>query len=156
MAVDEQAEVADVEYMSRYARHADGACAKNRKSTGEARPSSDEDDDARLGAVGARVPMVVHEHTVGRVTSREGQKNEGDDGSEIAEVESPTSPASLICIDAKEEEAGLHRATSIYLGQAHARHISAGSAMLLELSPRSSVDAKRKSFEPRAMREVAD
>src|SRR3569833_460183 len=117
MAVDEQAEVADVEYLSRYARHSSGAWAKNRKSTGDARPSSDEDDDARLGAVGARVPMVVHEHTVGRVKSREGLMNVGDDGSEIAEVESPTSPASPISIDAKEEEAGLQRATSINLGK---------------------------------------
>jgi len=44
------------------------------------------------------------------------------------------------------EGSGLQRATSINLGKDHVRHISAGSARLLSISPRSSVDTKRLSL----------
>jgi hypothetical protein len=43
----------------------------------------------------------------------------------------------------------VQRATSVNLGKGHVRNFSAGSAKLLELAPRTSVDAKRRSVEPR-------
>jgi hypothetical protein len=43
----------------------------------------------------------------------------------------------------------MQRATSINLGKGHVRNFSAGSAKLLNLTPRSSVDGKRRSVEPR-------
>jgi hypothetical protein len=39
----------------------------------------------------------------------------------------------------------IYRATSVDLGKGHARHISAGSARLLDLPPRSSGELKRFS-----------
>jgi hypothetical protein len=48
--------------------------------------------------------------------------------------------------DAATAGASIHRATSVDLGKSgHARHISAGSARLLNLPPRSSSDMKRMS-----------
>jgi len=109
----------------------------------EGRLPIDDEKSAVYGAVGERQPNVVAAHNA---KSREGLLKTADDDSE-ADLDSPTSPVST---DTKDEEAGLQRATSVNLGQRHARHISAGSAKLLELSPRSSVDNKRRSFEPRA------
>ncbi len=148
---DDVADVADDEYFTRYAPHSTSAWARNRKSTGEARPSSDEDDDeARVRAVGGRIPTVVHGHAAGRIRSSEGLVNTDEgDSDDVADPDSPTSPTSPISVDLKSEEAGLQRATSINLGQGHARHISAGSAKLLELSTRNSVDNKGRGFEPR-------
>jgi len=107
----------------------------------DGRLSMDDEKNAQYGAVGERHPHVVAAHSF---KSREGLLKTGDDDSE-ADLDSPISPIST---DTKDDEAGLQRATSVNLGQRHARHISAGSAKLLELSPRSSVD-NRRSFEPR-------
>jgi hypothetical protein len=43
----------------------------------------------------------------------------------------------------------VQRAKSVNLGRGHVRNFSAGSAKLLDLTPRTSVDAKRRSVEPR-------
>ena len=43
------------------------------------------------------------------------------------------------------ENSGIYRATSVDLGKGHARHMSAGSARLLDLPPRSSGELKRLS-----------
>jgi hypothetical protein len=112
---------------------------RNRKSTGEALPSSDEDEfmdegDMKWGSVEARQhPNMVDAE---RVKSREGLLNSfnDDDDSEADSVEEPA----------------MHRAKSVNLGKGHARHISAGSARLLDLSPRASVDDKRLSQERRS------
>ncbi|KAJ3553219.1 hypothetical protein NPX13_g10936 [Xylaria arbuscula] len=105
----------------------------HRHSTGEARPSSDEDDDSapKWGAVG-QVPTVV-QHT-DTMRSREGilqsfpdEKEFGNnDESEVdGDGQSPVEP---------------QRATSVNLGKSHFRNFSAGSAKLLEISPRQSGD----------------
>ena len=51
--------------------------------------------------------------------------------------------------DKEEEEGRVHRARNLNLGRQHVRNFSAGSAKLLEISPRASVEARRRSPEPR-------
>ncbi|CZR64772.1 uncharacterized protein PAC_14671 [Phialocephala subalpina] len=108
-------------------------------------PSSDDEEggsisspvgseNTKWGAIG-RQPTVVHREP--RAKSREGLLTEFDDDSES---EAPSSPTS---VDPKDS--GLQRATSVDLGKKHVRHISAGSARLLDLKPRSSVDSRRDS-----------
>lgn len=122
--------IVDDEYLSRFARSSQERSGWNRKSTGEARPSSDEGDDARWGEVNEQHPTVVH--TANRMKSREGLLNSLEDG------ESDEG-------DLRRERSELQRATSVNLGKDHARNFSAGSAKLLEISPRPSVDANRMS-----------
>ena len=62
----------------------------------------------------------------------------------VSAAADPDSPISPISIGSKDAEAGVQRATSVNLVRQHARHISAGSAKLLEISPRNSVDQKRR------------
>ncbi|KAH8885549.1 hypothetical protein GQ53DRAFT_356754 [Thozetella sp. PMI_491] len=137
--VNEDMSIAEDEYLSRFAHSS--ASGWNRKSTGEARPSSDEDDDARWGSVpGAQRPTVVHGHSADRMKSREGLLNSYGEEVEIDEGAS--------YVEDEIEGEGLQRATSINLGKGHVRHVSAGSARLLNLTPRNSVD-KRRSVSPR-------
>lgn len=149
---DDSAGIADDEYLNRVASRASNmvypAAWAGHESTGELRPSSDEDDDPRWGAVSGKQPEVVRLSPAGRIKSREGLLNmvrpvtAPDDNSEPGSPASPASPLS----NASEDVGHVQRATSINLDQAHARHISAGSARLLDLSPRSSTDVKRKSW----------
>ncbi|KAJ2904396.1 uncharacterized protein MKZ38_008181 [Zalerion maritima] len=140
-----------------------------RVSTGEARPSSDGGNPGDGEATGEatwgtlpRTPTVHHEAhrmkssegllnsygDVNDVDSEEDKEmrvdNEKEDSGIDTDPESPESP------ERGEEPAGLQRATSINLGRSHVRHISAGSAKLLELTPRASVEGKRRSYEPPA------
>ncbi|KAI1393987.1 uncharacterized protein F4822DRAFT_33036 [Hypoxylon trugodes] len=107
-----------------------------RKSTGEARPSSDEEDEereAKWGAVG-QTPTVMHHRDTMR--SREGLLQTFDDEedkdlekySDDEEGQSPVQP---------------QRARSVNLDKGHARNFSAGSAKLLEISPRASGENRR-------------
>lgn len=141
----------DDDYLSRLAPqpHAAERTASwhNRQSAGEARPSSDWDgaEEAQWGSVRGQQPTVVRPHAAERVKSREGLlKTFGDEGEgEIADAADSSGS------DGEGEGvgvSGLQRATSIDYGKAHARRISAGSARLLDLTPRSSVDAKRNTF----------
>ena len=141
----EDASIVDDEYLSRVTRNSASVAGYNRKSTGEARPSSDEEDDARWGSMrGAQHPTVVHGHTAERMKSREGLLNSFGEEAESDGGDSPVDSP----IDEDMEGEGLQRATSINLGKNHVRHISAGSAKLLNLTPRNSVD-KRRSVSPR-------
>jgi hypothetical protein len=143
-ATGEDVSIVDDEYLSRVTRTSHEPAAWNRKSTGEARPSSDEDEEARWGSVKGQVPTLVQTHVAERMKSREGLLNSfgeeaGSDGDEATgEENSPT-----------EGPAEMQRATSINLGKGHVRNFSAGSARLLNLTPRSSVDGKRRSVEPK-------
>ncbi|KAI0486116.1 hypothetical protein F4859DRAFT_469040 [Xylaria cf. heliscus] len=111
----------------------------HRLSTGEARPSSDEEDDLspKWGAVGQTPTVIQHSETM---RSREGILQSSDDkesasanGSEDDdEGQSPVEP---------------QRATSVRLGKGHFRNFSAGSAKLLEVSPRASSDHRRSAIE---------
>lgn len=94
-------------------------------------------------AVG-RHPTIVRQGDWAR--SREGLLNDFQAAEESTETspispeeESPTGQA------LGSEATFIHRATSVDVGQGHARHISAGSARLLNLPPRSSTELKRLS-----------
>lgn len=143
---EEDLAIADDEYLSRFARRPSNATSvwAHRKSTGSARPSSDEDEDARWGAVCGKVPTLVEgRHTRERIKSHEGLLNmfgeEAD--SDPGSLDSPISQD-------PEPEPEVQRATSVSLGKGHVRNFSAGSAKLLNLTPRSSVDTKRRSVSP--------
>ncbi|GAB1319637.1 hypothetical protein MFIFM68171_09847 [Madurella fahalii] len=143
----EDMSITEDDYLSRLAPSNADRAAWNRKSTGEARPSSDWEDEPHWGSVRGQQPTVVHAQSVGRMRSREGLLKSFDEEGEST-VE-PAGPANNGSADAEVEEAeGLQRARSINLGKGHARRISAGSARLLSISPRSSVDAKRTSLSP--------
>ncbi|GAD94100.1 hypothetical protein AOR_1_1262014 [Paecilomyces variotii No. 5] len=61
---------------------------------------------------------------------------------EIVSVSGDNSPV--------DEEAEIQRATSVDYGRGHARHVSAGSAKLLDIPPRASMDSKPLSSEAEA------
>lgn len=103
----------------------------------------------KMNTVVGRHPIIVSRSM--RAKSREGLLDDfGIDDS----PESPTSSPSIDSPnehparirDIQREGSSIHRATSVDLGKAgHARHISAGSARLLDLPPRSSAEQKRLS-----------
>lgn len=148
---NEDVSITDDDYLSRLAPSSAERPSWNRKSTGEPRPSSDGEEETHWGSVRGHQPLVVHSHTAGRVKSREGLlKAFGEEG-EIDVVKGAAADN-----DSDEDELGgegMRRATSINLGKGHVRHISAGSARLLSISPRSSVDTKRRSLTPMASQE---
>ncbi len=90
------------------------------------------------GAVGKH-PTIVRQGPGQRTKSREGLLNDFQTAEESPESspsnDSPVGP----------ENPFISRATSVDLGKGHARHISAGSARLLNLPPRSSTELKRLS-----------
>lgn len=143
----EDMSIVEDDYLSRLAPSNGDRAAWNRKSTGEARPSSDWEDEPHWGSVRGQQPTVVHAQSVGRMRSREGLlksfDEEGEGSAELVDL------ANNDCADTEAEKIEeLQRARSINLGKGHARRISAGSARLLSISPRSSVDAKRTSLSP--------
>ncbi|KAK1755430.1 hypothetical protein QBC47DRAFT_189285 [Echria macrotheca] len=147
----EEMSITEDDYLARVAHSSPERRGWNRKSTGDPRPSSDGEEETHWGSVKGHQPLVVHSHTAGRIKSREGLlKAFGEEG-EIDVVVSGEHDN-----DSGEDEGeGLQRATSVNLGQGHARHISAGSARLLSISPRSSVDTKRLSL-PRSQEKTED
>ncbi|RYC60205.1 hypothetical protein CHU98_g5998 [Xylaria longipes] len=111
----------------------------HRLSTGEARPSSDEEDDLspKWGAVGQTPTVMQHSETM---RSREGILQSFDDKESASTNESED--------DGDGQSPGEpQRATSIRLGKGHFRNFSAGSAKLLEVSPRASSDQRRSGIE---------
>jgi hypothetical protein len=147
----EELGIAEDEYFSRLTPGPDEQYKIHRQSTGNPMPSSDEEDGGSLaspvssektkwGAV-ARQATVVHREP--RAKSREGLLNEFDDDS-MSEAQGET-PTDMSPTKGFGDEPGVHRATSIDLGKKHVRHISAGSARLLDLKPRASGEAKRLS-----------
>ncbi|KAK0391368.1 hypothetical protein NLU13_0869 [Sarocladium strictum] len=114
--------------------------------SGDGRPSSDEEDflddsDLRWGTVPGSQPHLVDRETM---RSRQGMLNAI--GADDDEQSSPDSPSSRM-----GEKADLGRARSVDLAsRGHARNFSAGSAKLLDINPRSSVDGKIGPKERRA------
>ncbi|KAH8808959.1 hypothetical protein F5884DRAFT_677574 [Xylogone sp. PMI_703] len=151
----EELGIAEDEYFSRLTPGLEDKYKLNRRSgtsTGEPVPSSDDEEggsvnspsrteNTKWGAV-ARHPTIIHRGDSAR--SREGILNDLGEGQvgEIADIEQPESP-----VDSELDEAPVRRATSIDLGKGHARHISAGSAKLLDLKPRASESLRRPSTE---------
>lgn len=100
-----------------------------------ARASSDVSDDARWGVVGGRTPNVVEPGTKDFIKSREGLLHtfsDDDHSSERGVVESQ------LVLDEEDKENGLLRANSAV------RH-SKGSVKLMDVTPRTSADARRVS-----------
>lgn len=97
------------------------------------------------GAVG-RHPTIVRQGAGARARSREGLLNEFQAADESMES-SPISPEgeSPVGQATSQERSFIQSATSVDLGKGHVRHISAGSARLLNLPPRNSTDMKRLS-----------
>lgn len=143
----EELGIAEDEYFSRLTPGPEEQFKINRRSTasaGDPVPSSDDEEggsvisptqpeNTKWGAV-ARHPTIVHRGDSAR--SREGILNdlgEGEAG-EISDVD-------------EDFEAPVRRATSIDLGKGHVRHISAGSAKLLDLKPKTAESSKRPSTE---------
>ncbi|KAH8163651.1 hypothetical protein CIB48_g4578 [Xylaria polymorpha] len=109
-----------------------------RLSTGEARPSSDEEDDLspKWGAVGQTPTVIQHSETMrsreGVLQSLDDKESASTNESDSGDGQSPVEP---------------QRATSVNLGKGHFRNFSAGSAKLLEVSPRASSDHRRSALE---------
>ncbi|CZT42321.1 uncharacterized protein RSE6_02186 [Rhynchosporium secalis] len=139
----EELGIVEDEYFSRLSPGPEEQHKIHRQIIGNPMPSSDDEEGGSLvspasvqskwGAVG-RQPTVVHREP--RAKSREGLLNEFDEDS-ASETDSPVSP---------NPNSGLRRATSVDLGKKHGRHISAGSARLLDLKARPSADIKRDSL----------
>ncbi|MCJ1318960.1 hypothetical protein MMC15_004292 [Xylographa vitiligo] len=100
----------------------------------------------KISSVVGRHPTIVRRSM--RARSREGLLDDfGIDDSTASSPsgDSPVDPLGRVR-DVRTEGSSIHRATSVDLGKSgHARHISAGSARLLDLPPRSSTEHKRLS-----------
>ena len=92
------------------------------------------------GAVGKH-PTIVRQGPGRRARSKEGLLNDFQN----AEESGDSSPSGDSPVSPENTFSSIQRATSVDLGKGHARHISAGSARLLNLPPRSSADLKRLS-----------
>lgn len=118
----------------------------HRKSTGEAIPSSDEEGEADLSPKWGNVtktPTFTHHRETMR--SREGLLLESFDDDE-KELGSERGSGEVSSFGA-ESPVNLQHATSVKVGKNHGRNYSAGSAKLLDISPRVSSD-NRRSMEP--------
>jgi hypothetical protein len=150
----EELGIAEDEYFSRLTPGPEEQYKINRQS-GLAMQSSDEEDGGSVGSpvsgqtkwgAVARQPTVVHREP--RAKSREGLLKEFDDDSvHTGEMSLEGKRKSYGFNKEVEDEVvpGVHRATSVDLGKEHVRRISAGSARLLDVKPRASVDSKRMS-----------
>ena len=85
-------------------------------------------------------PTIVRQGPGPRARSREGLLNDFQNAEE-SEESSPAGDSPV----SHEHFPTIQRATSVDVGKGHARHISAGSARLLNLPPRSSGELKRFS-----------
>ncbi|KAI1203870.1 hypothetical protein F5X97DRAFT_4053 [Nemania serpens] len=122
--------IADDEYLNSVVPN-----RSHRLSTGEARPSSDEEDDLspKWGAVGQTPTVIQHSETM---QSREGILQSFDDKEDFGNVNESDDD------DDKQSPGVPQRATSVKLNKGHSRNFSAGSAKLFEV-PRPSGDHKR-------------
>lgn len=154
----EELGIAEDEYFSRLTPgpEDDFATQSKNRASGNPMPSSDEEEvdspaspggSTKWGAVG-RQPTVVH-HPM-RAKSREVLLNdvENDSSSEVP-GETPqelNDGGSYVFDKPLPDDPAISRASSINLSRAHVRHISAGSARLLDLKPRASGEGRRGSL----------
>lgn len=153
----EELGIAEDEYFGRLTPGPEDRYKIHRESTGHPVPSSDDEEGGSLssptaseptkwGAVG-RQPTVIHREP--RAKSREGLLNDFDDDSASERTGTSDQKRKSYARNSailSDDESGLQRATSIDLGRNHAKHISAGSARLLELKRRLSGESKRSSI----------
>lgn len=149
----EELGIAEDEYFSRLTPGPEDSYRISRQISGHAIPSSDEEENASVvsptvsqtkwhGGAG-RQPTLVHHDA--RAKSREGLLNDYqyDSGSEGPGETPMDLDRRSYPFDDLHEPSTVQRATSVDMGRAHVRRISAGSARLLDLKPRESGEAKR-------------
>ena len=143
-STQEDLAILDDDYYARLAPNRNSGHLQSTRLSEDGRPSSDE-EEARWGAVGARPNVVlVHKHDRSTMQSHEGLLNIESGDEEEGSNGSPATPS-------VHEQADLRRARSVNLGKGgHARNFSAGSAKLLDITPRSSVDGKARSKDRRS------
>lgn len=134
--------IAEDDYLSRLPPHNGDRVTWNRKSTGEARPSSDWEEEPHWGSVKGQQPTVVHAYSVGRMRSREGLLKSFDEEEGESAVEFPVSSNDGDVAAETEERDGLRRAASTKAEEGHARRTSADSARIPPMSASSPIDAK--------------
>ncbi|MCJ1250325.1 hypothetical protein MMC30_007551 [Trapelia coarctata] len=118
------------------------------EESGDEEASPPQDEDVKMNEVIGRTPTIVRRSL--RAKSREGllseYQNLDDSPGSSPAAYSPEALSSEFG-DAPAAGSSIHRATSVDLGKSgHVRHISAGSARLLNLPPRSSGEIKRLSL----------
>ncbi|KPM45375.1 hypothetical protein AK830_g1157 [Neonectria ditissima] len=143
-STEEDLAITEDEYLSKLTPRRSPSHKEMGHRSEEARPSSDEEDlvdnsDMKWGAVGSQ-PQVIHNRaTIKSVEGLLDIESENEDSES-----SPISPVSR-----SSELADVQRAKSVHLGKGHVRNFSAGSAKLLEITPRLSAD-RRASTERRS------
>jgi hypothetical protein len=150
----EELGIAEDDYFSRLTPGPeDGPKVRKQRASVNPIPSSDEEDgdsvtsprgSTKWGAVG-RQPTVIHHQP--RAKSREGLLNDyySDSASEpLDEIAQDLDDGKGYGFE-KTELPTISRATSVDLGKGHVKHISAGSARLLNLKARPSGETKRLS-----------
>lgn len=107
------------------------------------------EESVKLDAVVGRRPNIVSQSAAAR--SREGLLDEFAASEAVSPVSPddpslPESPETDHRRHGSEEESSIQRATSVeYRTKGHVRHVSAGSARLLDIAPRMLNDQKRRS-----------
>ena len=106
-------------------------------------PLAAQDEGTTWHSAVGKHPTIVRQGPGPRMKSREGILNDF----QAAETAPPDSPESSPSENSPVSPEGplIQRATSVDFGKGHARHISAGSARLLNLPPRNSSELKRLS-----------
>lgn len=106
-------------------------------------PLAAQDEGTTWHSAIGKHPTIVRQGPGPRMKSTEGLLNDF----QAAEAAPPDSPESSPSENSPVSPEGplIQRATSVDFGRGHARHISAGSARLLNLPPRNSSEMKRLS-----------
>jgi hypothetical protein len=160
----EELGIAEDEYFSRLTPEPNLGEMSKRRASGYPVPSSDEEDgdgdsitntigSTKWGAV-ARQPTVVHHEL--RAKSREVLLNDYENdspktASPIEKAEETPRDSSYSFEDNNKplpEDPTIGRASSVNLSKGHMRHISAGSARLVDLKPRASGEGRRPNAGP--------
>ena len=132
---------------------------RHQRQAGQSNTIGESDDDTAIhpsavsiapeegtwhGAIGKQPTIVRHG---ARARSREGLLNDfqAADSLETSPTESSPVGESPVEATSSPDTPFIQRATSVDFGKGHARHISAGSARLLNLPARSSGEGKRMS-----------
>ncbi|KAK7429894.1 hypothetical protein QQZ08_003516 [Neonectria magnoliae] len=145
-STEEDLAITEDEYLSKLTPRPNPSHKEMRQRAEEPRPSDEEDlvdnSDMKWGAVGSQ-PQVVNRATIKSVEGLLDIESENEDSES-----SPISPVSR-----SSELADVQRAKSVHLGKGHVRNFSAGSAKLLEITPRLSAD-RRASTDRRSSNAV--
>ena len=120
-----------------------GGDSEDEDNSFQAAPLTSAQEEGKWHSAVGRHPTIIRQGPGPRMKSREGLLNDfhaadAESTESSPSGDSPISPENV-------SYPTIQRATSVDIGKGHARHISAGSARLLNLPPRSSGDLKRFS-----------